>query len=143
MIEAGKRRSKHRDSGWWGSIMSRPVEQRQLNDGEARLDELFRVYRAACPDPDASAAFMPGLWARIEECEVSTNWFSLVATALVTVALAASVVLGMVISSMNQPSAFFDATFVEALRADRASTLEPLQLDRIPQSPYWSPNRKK
>ena len=52
---------------------------------------------------------------------------------LVTAALAATVILGMIISSMNQSSAFFNATFVDALRADHTSTLEPLHLDRISQ----------
>jgi hypothetical protein len=74
---------------------------------------------------------MPALWARIEAREVSTNWFGHVAKALVTAALAASVILGMMISSTNQSSAFFNATFVDALRADHVSTLEPLHLDRI------------
>jgi hypothetical protein len=35
------------------------------------------------------------------------------------------------ISSMNQSSAFLDATFVEALQAERTSALEPLYPDRI------------
>jgi hypothetical protein len=73
------------------------------------------------------------MWARIEAREVSTNWFGRVAKTLVTAALAATVILGMIISSMNQSSAFFNATFVEALRADHTSTLEPLHLDRISQ----------
>ncbi len=32
---------------------------------------------------------------------------------------------------MNQSKAFFNATFVDALRADHVSTLEPLHIDRI------------
>jgi hypothetical protein len=116
-------------------ISNKPMERGNsngnLNEREARLDEMFRAYRSACPDLDASANFMPDLWARIEAREVSTNWFGRVAKALVTAALAASVILGMMISSTNQSAAFFDATFVEALRADHASTLEPLHLDRI------------
>jgi len=36
-------------------------------DENAELDALFQAYRAACPDPDASANFMPELWRRIEE----------------------------------------------------------------------------
>ena len=107
------------------------MEHENLGDPEARLDAIFRAYRAACPDPDASANFMPNMWARIEAREVSTNWFGHVAKALVTAALAASVILGMMISSTNQSSAFFNATFVDALRADHVSTLEPLHLDRI------------
>jgi hypothetical protein len=111
------------------------MEQGNSNDADLRLDEMFRAYRTASEydGAQADANFMPALWARIEAREVSTNWFGRVAKALVTAALAASVILGIVISSINQSSAFFNATFVEALRADRASTLEPLHLDRISQ----------
>jgi hypothetical protein len=112
-------------------ISNRPMEQGNSSQSESRLDEMFRAYRDACPVPDVSANFMPALWARIEAREVSTNWFGHVAKALVTAALAASVILGMMISSTNSSSAFFNATFVDALRADHASTLEPLHLDRI------------
>ena len=114
-------------------ISNRPMEQG--NSDETRLDELFRAYRAACDDAVAaepSANFVPNMWARIDAREVSTNWFGRVAKTLVTAALAASVIL-VIISSMNQSSAFFNATFVEALRADHASALEPLHLDRISQ----------
>jgi hypothetical protein len=98
---------------------------------DARLNEMFRTYRAACPDTDASPNFMPNMWAKIEARENSTTWFGSVAKALVTAALAASVILGMMISSTKQSSSFFDATFVDALSADHASSLEPLHLDRI------------
>jgi hypothetical protein len=118
-------------------ISNRPMEQgnsnRNSSGDEARLDELFRAYRSVCPDPEASPNFMPTMWARIESREKSTNWFGRVAKTLVTAALAASVILAIIISSMNQSSAFFDATFVDALRADHASALEPLHLDRISQ----------
>jgi hypothetical protein len=115
-----------------GIMMSnKPMEQG--NSNERRLDNLFRAYLAACPIPEASANFMPALWARIEARESSTNWFGRVAKTLVTAALAASVILGLMISSLNQSNAFLNATFVEALRADHASTLEPLHLERISQ----------
>jgi hypothetical protein len=109
------------------------TEQGNPGDPEARLDHLFRAYRAACINPDASANFMPDMWARIEAREVSTNWFGRVAKALVAAALAASVILGMM-SSRHQSSAFLNATFVQALRADHASQLEPFRLDRISES---------
>jgi hypothetical protein len=99
--------------------------------GEDRLDTLFFAYRQACPDPDPSANFMPEMWAKIEAQEVSTNWFGRVAKALVTAALAATVILGLMMSSANRPNAFFNATFVDALRADQVATLEPLHIDRI------------
>jgi hypothetical protein len=111
-----------------------PNMPRETDANEARLDELFRAYRAACPEPDARANFMPALWARIEALEVSTNWFGRVAKVLVTSAVVLSLVLGMmIISSRSQSNAFLNATFVEALRADQASALEPLHLDRISQ----------
>ena len=107
------------------------MNTREPSDGEDRLDELFRAYLAACPEPHASATFTPELWAKIEAAEISTHWFGRIARVLVTSALAASAILGVILSSTNQSSAFFDGTFVDALRADRASTLEPLHLDRI------------
>jgi hypothetical protein len=107
------------------------MEQGNPVDSEARLNELFRAYRAACPDPDINVNFMPDLWARIEAREISTSWFARVARALVTAALAGSAILGLMISSTDQSGAFFNATFLEALRADYAATLEPLHIDRI------------
>src|ERR1700730_13202033 len=112
-------------------ISNRLMEQGNPSERETRLDELFMAYRAACPDPDASANFMPAIWAKIETREVSTNWFGRVAKALVTAALAASMILGMMMSSTSQSTAFLNGTLVEALRAAHASTLEPLHLDRI------------
>jgi hypothetical protein len=114
------------------------MKQLDPSESEARLDDLFRAYRAACAFPGASASFVPDLWARIEVVsdadvarEASRNWFGRVAKVLVTAALAASAILGIMISSRNQSSAFFNATFAEALRDDHTSTLEPLHLDRI------------
>ena len=109
------------------------MDQRDARISEVRLDDLFRTYRAVCPDLEVSANFVPNMWARIEAHEISVNWFGRAAKVLVTSALALSAILGMMISSRNQPGAFFDATFVEALRADQASALEPLHQDRISQ----------
>jgi hypothetical protein len=111
-------------------IMISNTPMGQEDSSQNRLDELLRAYRRACPDPDASANFMPGIWARIEAREVSTNWFGRVAKALVTTALAASVILGLM-SSANRSTAFLNATFVEALRADQVAALEPLHIERI------------
>ncbi len=37
-----------------------------MSSGERELDELFRAYRAVCPDPEPSVGFMPGIWQKIE-----------------------------------------------------------------------------
>lgn len=110
-------------------ISNRPMEHG--NSSESRLDELFLAYRQACPDPEVTPNFMPELWAKIEAREMSTNWFGRVAKTLVTAALAATLILGMMVSSQNRSSEFFNATFVDALRADQMAGLEPLHIDRI------------
>ena len=118
------------------------MDQRGARECEVRLDNLFRTYRAVCPDLEVSANFVPNMWARIEAREISTNWFVRVAKVLVGSALGLSAILCMMSSSRNQPNAFFDATFVEALQADQASALEPLHLDRISQlQPERGPRR--
>jgi hypothetical protein len=103
----------------------------QRDSSENRLEELFQAYRQACPDPEGSVNFMPTMWARIEAREGSTNWFRRVAKTLVGVAVAASVILGLMVSSANHPSAFFNATFVDAIEADQVAALEPLHIERL------------
>jgi hypothetical protein len=98
---------------------------------ESQLDALFLAYREACPDPEPGVNFMPELWARIEAREVSSNLFGRMAKALVTAALAATVILGLMVSTFNRNEVPFNGTYVEALRADRVSALEPLNLDRV------------
>jgi hypothetical protein len=107
------------------------MEANDRNNADSRLDELFLAYRDASPDPDSSVNFMPELWARIEAREVSSNLFGRMARALVTAALAATVILGLMVSTMSPAGNQFDGTYLEALSADHASTLEPLNLDRI------------
>jgi hypothetical protein len=107
------------------------MKQGNPAEGDYRLDELFLAYRQACPDTEGSARFMPGIWAGIEARENSSNWFGRVAKALVTAAVAASVILGMMMSSANHSNDFFNATFVDALQADHVATLEPLHIERI------------
>jgi hypothetical protein len=95
------------------------------------LDNLLHAYREACPDPEPGVNFMPQLWAKIEARENSSNLFGRMAKALVTAALAASVILGLLMSISRQTSVNYNGTYLEALTADHASGLEPLNLDRI------------
>jgi hypothetical protein len=99
------------------------------DERETRLDELFRAYAEACPDPEPSVNFMPHLWAGIEAREASRNVFGRMARALVTAALATSAILALLLS-MNSDRGF-SGTFVQALTADHVSQLEPFHLDRI------------
>jgi hypothetical protein len=75
---------------------------------------------------------MPAMWAKIEAREASGTIFSRVAKGLVTAALGASVLMGLLSASSSQPVATpQEGSYVQALAADHASTLEPLQVERI------------
>ena len=107
--------------------------QASENEAGARLDTLFHAYRNACPDPEPSVNFMPEMWAKIEAREASSNVFNRFAKALVTAALGASVLMGLLSASYNQPAvpSSSDGTYIQALAADHLSELEPLQVERI------------
>lgn len=116
-------------------MWKRTMQQESPNQADVAassdLDRLFRAYREACPDVEGGPNFMPQLWARIEAREKSSNLFGRMAKALVTAALAASVILGLLVSTASQTSFNYNGTYLEALMADHASGLEPLNLDRI------------
>lgn len=38
----------------------------EMRDDDTGLEKLLRAYREACPEPEASQNFTPGLWAKIE-----------------------------------------------------------------------------
>lgn len=117
------------------------MEQEKIREKDSQWNDLLAAYRMACPDMEPGAAFMPAIWARIEDREraerENTNWFGRFAKALVTAAVAASAILAMLLSSFSyetpnrQATEFLNGTFVEALRADQVAALEPLHVDRI------------
>lgn len=102
----------------------------EYEDRDAQLTEWFRAYREACPVPEVSVNFMPEMWARIEARQTSTNLFGRMAKALVTAALAATVILGLIVSTYSrQPD--YNGTYLDALSTDHAFSMEPLNLDRV------------
>lgn len=64
---------------------------------DARLDDMFRVYRGACETSRRRPNFKPNIWAGIEARDVSTNWFGRFAKTLVATARTASTILGIMI----------------------------------------------
>lgn len=91
---------------------------------DQQLDALFRAYHDACGAPEASANFMPNLWARIEARQRFTFSFRRVAHALTTAAVALSLVLGIYMAIPRSSSADYNETYVEAL-ADANATETP------------------
>lgn len=103
--------------------------QENPNDG---LSRLFATYRQMMPDPQGSANFMPGVWAKIDQRRASTNWFGRFAKGLVAAAVAAYVILAM-ISATPADQGFLNGTYVDALVTEHNSKLEPFHLDRVAQ----------
>jgi Na+-transporting NADH:ubiquinone oxidoreductase subunit NqrB len=58
-----------------------------------KLDQLFQTYRAACPEVEPSANFMPNLWQRIESRHSFGFVFKNVARATMTACAALCVLL--------------------------------------------------
>jgi len=98
-----------------------------------QLDALFRAYRDACPSPDAGVNFMPQLWKRIESRQNFTFSFRRMANALVTAALAASMLLGVYTALPHSRTADYTVTYVEALADANAietpDIVAPVRLD--------------
>jgi len=82
---------------------------------DERLDALFRAYRDACPDPEASVNFMPTLWARIDARQTFLFSFRRMANAFVTAAVALSIALGVYMSIPRSTPGTNNETYVEAL----------------------------
>jgi hypothetical protein len=100
---------------------------------DARLDALFREFAQACPDRDPSANFMPKLWQQIEARQTNTFSFRRMANALVTAAVALSIVLGAYMSIPGTTVAYMPQTYIEALAdanaLDAPDIIGPVRLD--------------
>ena len=102
------------------------------NDDE-RLEALFRAYRDACPEPEASANFMPTLWGRIESRQTFLFSFRRMANAFVTAAVALSIALGVYMSIPRSVAGTNPETYIEALAdanpLDTPDIVGPVRLD--------------
>ena len=102
---------------------------------EHRLDRLFADYRAACPDPEPGANFMPTLWQRIEARRNPVlQWVTMSRRALVG-ALAMCLVLGFVLGTALSSSQFYQSTYIEALDDDAApeelAAMHPVSVETV------------
>jgi hypothetical protein len=87
------------------------------------LDALWEEYRDACPDPEPSPGFMPGLWQRIEARRVANlSVFRRLAQACVVATLALTVLMGVVLIPRLEDALVYNATYVDVLAADHPNT---------------------
>lgn len=89
---------------------------------DAQLNAMFAEYRTACPDPEPSADFMPGMWKRIEARRVATvSVFRHWAQACVLATVALTLLIGAVLIPRLQSDPAANASYVEALVSEHSS----------------------
>jgi len=107
-------------------------QNHQVGSDDARLDALFEAYRAACPDLEPGADFMPRLWQKIEARQGMSAVFGRLARNLATAALALSTLLGLAVSfSGSRVTQLPSESYVEVLAEEHNSAnldFEPVRL---------------
>ncbi|HWZ34035.1 MAG TPA: hypothetical protein VNX18_22005 [Bryobacteraceae bacterium] len=94
-----------------------------MPNGQDKLDRLWAEYREACPDPEPSAGFVPGLWQRIE-ARRSSNVIMLrrIAQICVGATLALTVLIGVVLIPQLEKIPVYSATYVDVIAADHPNS---------------------
>jgi len=100
--------------------------------GGDKLDPLWRRYRAACPDAEPGANFMPDLWQRIEARRSITFSFQRMVRAFATAAAALTIAIG-VYASLPRVKPASEVNYLEALAEanalDTPENVGPVRLD--------------
>ncbi len=104
--------------------MAKQGETLNPQELERQLDRLWEAYRRACPDPEPTAAFLPGVWRLIEKRRDSTYSLCRWAQALVGAAAAVCVVLGILLSAAAPGPVFNRTTYVEALAEENSPEVQ-------------------
>lgn len=95
---------------------------------DEKLDWLFKAYRAACPAPEPSANFMPGLWAKIDS-QRSQSWTTplrIWATRVTAVAGLAAALLAGAVGLWRQPysTQVLEVSYMDVLADDAADEFD-------------------
>ncbi|MCP5114141.1 MAG: hypothetical protein GY953_25195 [bacterium] len=91
---------------------------------DEQLGRLFRAYRDACPDPEPSPRFMPGIWTRIDARQSFSLSLRRWTSAFVTAAAAMCVAMAVFMAAPETTeSAVYATSYVDALESDDVETL--------------------
>src|SRR3974377_1238401 len=85
------------------------------------LEKLFSAYRDAIPDPEASAAFTPGIWQKIEARRSPARLWRRLAEAFVTIAAVVTLLIGTLLIPYLQKAPVYSASYVDVLAAEHSS----------------------
>jgi hypothetical protein len=84
---------------------------------------LFAEYRQACPDPEAGAGFMPGMWQRIEaRRSANLSVFRRVVQVCVGATVALTVLMGVVLIPHMDRLPVYSASYVDVLTANHPNS---------------------
>ena len=104
------------------------VSYEQANEGsgimsgeESGLDGLLQAYRTACPDPEPSANFMPGIWHKIEARRSFWFVFQREARALMTASAALFLVLLVLNLFSGSQNHLMASSYADALMAEHTA----------------------
>jgi anti-sigma-K factor RskA len=95
------------------------MEEMDRDRMNERLEPLWAEYRGACPDPEASAGFMPQMWQRIETRRnaISSSWFRVWAQVWLATAVTLTIVMGAIVIPRLQNAPLYEANYVDVLAA--------------------------
>jgi len=103
----------------------REEEGRAMGRTDQDLDNLFRTYRAACPEVEPGPNFMPEVWQKIEARRTYSRTLKRWTGAFVTAAAALCVTMAVYTSLSMGPmerAAILGTTYVEALNSNNFET---------------------
>ena len=84
-----------------------------MKNHDQQLDELFVEYRQACPEVEAGANFMPGVWAKIEARRKSETWFWRMANSFASATVVMVLILGVLL--YRNPNPLPQRAYIEKL----------------------------
>jgi hypothetical protein len=101
-----------------------------MRNDDTALDELFENYRAACPDPEPSPNFLPGVWEKIEARRGFLVAFGRLARTGTAAACALCLLL-LVLNLAFTPTRLLAPTYADALAADSQDKAEYVDSARL------------
>ena len=92
-------------------------------DNQDKLQAFWNQYREACPDPEPTATFMPGLWQKIDaRRSANASMLRRIAQICVGATLALTVLIGAFVIPELERQPVYGATYVDVIAADHPNS---------------------